>query len=185
MTTTATKSATTTPTAANSNQQFLARDAQELAQHIEAIARDFPELADDEELALDTFEGLGLNDLLGRLLGNAQDAKFMAAATAERIGELQARKARFERRNEAMRALMFRLLTAAGQSKVTLPEGTLSVSKGRDKVEITDETRLPKWALRVVKSPDKTAIAEKLKAGKKVPGAEMKPGEPGLSVRVA
>lgn len=188
MTATATKPATkptTTPTAANSNQQFLARDAQELALHIEAITRDYPELAEDETLQADTFEGMGLHDLLTRLIGNAQDAKFMAAATAERIGELRQRQARFERRNEAMRALMFRLLQASGQTKVTLPEGTLSVSKGRASVVITDETRLPKWALRVVKSPDKTAIAEKLKAGKKVPGAEMKPGEPGLSVRVA
>src|SRR5690606_31367578 len=112
------------------------------------------ELADDSELALDTFEGMGLNDLLARLLGNAQDAKFMAAATAERIGELRHRQARFERRNEAMRALMFRLLTAAGQSKVTLPEGTLSVSKGRDKVEVTDENSLPAEYVRVSTSPD-------------------------------
>lgn len=174
----------TTPTAANDN-PFLARDAQELARHIEAITRDYPELADDPDLAADTFEGMGLNDLLARLLGSAQDAKFMATATAERIGELRQRQQRFERRNDAMRALMFRLLTAAGQTKVALPEGTLSVSKGRDSVLITDETRLPKWAIRVSTSPDKTAIAEKLKAGKKVPGAEMKPGEPGLSVRVA
>ena len=174
----------TTPTAANDN-PFLARDAQELALHIEAVLRDYPELAEDDELRADTFEGLGLNDLLARLLGSAQDAKHFGAAIADRIGELRQRQDRFNRKQEAMRALMFRLLQSSGLPKVQLPEGTLSVSKGRDKVEITDETRLPKWALRVVKSPDKTAIAEKLKAGKKVPGAEMKPGEPGLTVRVA
>lgn len=182
MTTTATKP-TTKP--ANDNTQFLARDVQELALHLEAITRDFPELADDPELAADTLEGLGLNDLLARLLGSAQDAKFMAAAVADRIGELQARKARFDRRNDAMRGLMFRLVTAAGQTKVQLPEGTLSVSKGRDKVEVTDESALPADYVRVSTAPDKTAIMAAFKAGQIVPGAELKPGEPGLSVRVA
>lgn len=170
---------------ANDNSTFLARDVQELSIHLEAITRDFPELAEDEELAADTLEGLGLNDLLGRLIGSAQDAKFFGAAIADRIGELRQRQERFGKKEQAMRALMFRLLQASGQQKVTLPEGTLSVNKGRDSVLITDETRLPKWALRVSTSPDKTAIGERLKAGKKVAGAEMKPGEPGLSLRVA
>lgn len=177
--------AQTTPTAPANDNQFLARDVQEFSLHLEAIQRDFPELAEDPDLSADTFEGMGLNELLARLLGSAQDAKFFGASIADRIGELRQRQERFSRKQDAMRALMFRLLTAAGQTKVTLPEGTLSVSKGRDSVLITDETRLPKWALRVVKSPDKTAIGERLKAGKKVPGAEMKPGEPGLTVRVA
>lgn len=179
-----TQTATITPTAANDN-PFLARDVQELAVHLEAVTRDFPDLADDPELAADTFEGLGLNDLLARLIGSAQDAKHFGGAIGERIAELKKRQERFENKEKAMRALMFRLLQASGQAKITLPEGTLSVSKGRDSVLIIDETRLPKWALRVVKSPDKTAIGEKLKAGKKVPGAELKTGEPGLSLRVA
>ncbi|HWJ89069.1 MAG TPA: siphovirus Gp157 family protein [Pelagibacterium sp.] len=175
----------TTPTAPANDNAFLARDVQEFTLHLEAVQRDFPELADDSDLAADTFEGMGFNDLLARLLGGAQDAKHFSAAIADRIGELRQRQERFSRKQDAMRALMFRLMTAAGQQRVQLPEGTLSVSKGRDSVLITDETRLPKWAMRVVKSPDKTAIGERLKAGKKVAGAEMKPGEPGLTVRVA
>lgn len=166
------------------NDNYLAADAASLGTHLSAVLAEFPELAEDEDLRADTLEGLGLNDLLARLLGNAQDAKHMAGAVADRIGELQARKARFERRNEAMRGLIFRLMQAAGGGRVVLPESTLSIVKGRDRVEITDEARLPRWALRVVKSPDKAAIGERLKAGRRVPGAVISAGDPTLSVRV-
>lgn len=174
-----------TPTApANDNTTYLAADVANLTAHIEAITRDFPELAEDPDLAADTFEGMGLNDLLARLLSSAQDAKHFAAAIAERIGELRQRQERFSRKQDAMRALMFRLLQASGQTKVTLPEGTLSVSKGRDKVEVTDESALPAEYVRVTTAPDKTALMAALKAGP-VAGARLVAGEPGLTVRVA
>lgn len=170
---------------ANDNTTYLAADVANLTAHIEAIQRDFPELADDEELAADTFEGMGLNDLLARLLSSAQDAKHFAAAIADRIGELRQRQERFSRKQDAMRALMFRLLQASGQTKVQLPEGTLSVSKGRDKVEVTDENSLPAWAFKSERKPLKAEIMAAFKAGKIVPGAVLQPGEPGLTVRVA
>lgn len=160
-------------------------DARKIEAEIAALLHAYPELAEDEELRADTFEGAGLNDVLSRLVNAAQEAKFTAAAVADRIGELQQRKSRFERRNEAMRALLLRVLKAADLPRAVLPEATVSIGKGRDSVLITDETKLPKWALRVVKSPDKTAIGEKLKLGKKVAGAEIKPGEPSLTLRVA
>lgn len=115
-----------------------AHDVQELAVHLEAIRREFPELADDETLQADTFEGMGLNDLLARLLDASQDARHIAAAIADRIGELRQRQERFSRKQDAMRALMLRLLTGAGQQRVQLPEGTLSVSKGAERQAVTE-----------------------------------------------
>ena len=175
----------TTPTAPANDNAFLARDVQEFTLHLEAVQRDFPELAEDPDLAADTFEGMGLNDLLARLLGSAQDAKHFAAAIADRIGELRQRQERFSRKQDAMRALMFRLMQASGQTRVQLPEGTLSVSKGRDKVEVTDETALPADYVRVSTAPDKTAIMAAFKAGQAVPGAELKTGDATLKVTVA
>lgn len=160
-------------------------DARKMEAELAALFHAYPELSEDEDLRADTFEGVGLNDVLSRLVGAAQDAKFTASAVADRIGELNARKQRFERRNEAMRALILRVLKAADLAKAVLPEATVSIGKGRDSVLITDEARLPKWALRVVKSPDKTAIKERLDAGKKVAGAEIKAGETSLTLRVA
>jgi hypothetical protein len=160
-------------------------DARRISADIASALHAFPELADDPELAADTFEGMGLNDVLSRLVRQAQDAKAMAGAIADILGEYQARKARFERRNEAVRSSILGLLQKSGVGKVQLPEATVSIGKGRDSVVITDETKLPKWALRVSTSPDKAAIGEKLDAGKKVPGAEMKVGAETLSLRVA
>lgn len=160
-------------------------DARRISADIAAALHQWPELADDPELAADTFEGMGLNDVLSRLVRQAQDAKTTAAAIADLIGEYQARKARFERRNEAMRSIILGLLQKSGVPRVQLPEATVSVGKGRDRVEIVDETRLPKWALRVSTSPDKTAIKERLDAGKKVPGAAIVTGDPALTLRVA
>lgn len=160
-------------------------DARKMEAEIAALLHAYPELAEDEELRTDTFEGVGLNDVLSRLVSAAQDAKFTAAAVADRIGELHQRKSRFERRNEAMRSIILELLQKSGVPRVQLPEATVSVGKGRDRVEIVDETRLPKWALRVVKSPDKTAIKERLDAGKKVPGAVIAAGGETLTLRVA
>ncbi|OAM77723.1 hypothetical protein A3840_08840 [Devosia elaeis] len=142
-------------------------------------------MADDPELAADTFEGMGLNDVLSRLVRQAQEAKAMAAGIAVLIGEYQARRQRFERRNEAMRAIVLGLLQKSGQQRVQLPEATVSIGKGRDRVEIVDEAALPKWALRVVSSPDKAAIKERLDAGKKVAGAELVTGGETLTMRVA
>lgn len=160
-------------------------DARKIAADIAAALHAFPELADDDELKADTFEGMGLNDVLSRLVRQAQEAKTTAAAIADLIGEYQARKSRFERRNEAMRSIVLGLLQKSGQKRVQLPEATVSIGKGRDRVEIVDESSLPKWALRIVKSPDKTAIKERLDAGKKVAGAELVTGGETLSMRVA
>lgn len=160
-------------------------DARKIAADIAAALHAYPELADDPELAADTFEGMGLNDVLSRLVRQAQEAKATSAAIADLIGEYQARRQRFERRNEAMRSILLGLLQKSGQKRVQLPEATVSIGKGRDKVEITDEAKLPKWALRVSTSPDKTAIKERLDAGKKVPGAAMVTGGETLTVRVA
>lgn len=160
-------------------------DARKIEAEIAALLHAYPELADDEELRADTFEGVGLNDVLSRLVRQAQEAKAIAGGIADLIGEYQQRKTRFERRNEAMRVLLLKLLQQSNLPRAVLPEGTVSIGKGRDSVLITDETKLPKWALRVVKSPDKTAIKERLDAGKKVPGAEIKTGGETLTMRVA
>lgn len=168
------------------NDNFLAADVANLAAEIDALFAAYPELAEDEALRADMLEGeTNLHAVLERLLGVEREANSLAAAVASRISDLQARKQRAERRKDAMRGLMMRLMKAADIQKAPLTEATVSVTKGRDSVEITDEAAIPKRFLKIVTSPDKTAIAEVLKAGKKVKGAAIKVGEPTLSVRAA
>ncbi len=168
---------------ANDNSNFLAADVANLEAEIHALFGSYPELADDEELRRDCIEGeTDAFSVLTRLVAIERDADSMARAVAHRIGELQARRQRFDKRKDAMRTLMLRVMRAAGIQKAPLVEATVSVAKGRDSVEIVDENALPKWALKVVKSPDKGLIKEALDAGKKVKGAAIKTGEPTLRV---
>lgn len=168
------------------NDNFLVADVANLEAEFASLMISFPELVDDEELRSDVLEGeTDLHGLLSRLVNNERDADAMAKAVAGRISDLQARKSRAERRKEAMRALMFRLMKAAALPKLVLPEATLSVGKKAATVEIVDEDALPENVVRITRAPDKKAIADLLKAGEEVPGAKM--GEPGesLTVRVA
>lgn len=165
---------------------FLQADVANLVAEIDGLFAAYPELAEDEDLRADMLEGsTSAYEVLRRLVGIERDADSMAKAVAARISDLQARKARNEKRKEAMRALMLRVMRAADIKKAPLPEATVSVGRKAASVEIEDETSIPPRFLRVVKSPDKTAIKEALLAGKAVRGAKM--GEPGetISVRVA
>ncbi|MBB2819026.1 UNVERIFIED_ORG: seryl-tRNA synthetase [Rhizobium esperanzae] len=171
---------------ANDNTRFLAVDVADLEAAFADMLAAFPELAEDAELRADTIEGqTNAYEVLGKLLAQEREANSMVAAIKKRADELDARKKRQERRQAAMRALMLRLLKAAGLPKVPLTEATISITKGRDSVEITDEAAVPARFLKVVKTPDKTAIGEALKAGKKVKGAQIKTGDDVISVRAA
>lgn len=168
------------------NDNFLAADVANLAAQIDDLFVAYPELAEDEQLRADMLEGeTDLYAVLERLLGVEREANSLIGAIGTRISDLQARKSRAENRKDAMRGLMLRLLKAAGQRKAPLTEATISVTNGRDSVEITDEKAVPARFLKVVKTPDKTAIKAVLDAGKKVKGAAIKTGAETLSVRAA
>ena len=170
----------------NRQQQFLAADVANLAAEIDALFVAYPDLAEDEQLRADMLEGeTNLHAVLERLLTVEREANSLMAAIKQRQDDLSARRQRAERRKDAMRGLMLRLLKAADLQKAPLTEATISVTKGRDSVEITDEALLPVSMMKVVSNPDKTAIKAAMDAGKAVPGAQLKTGEATLSVRAA
>ncbi|MBX5010869.1 hypothetical protein HJB67_12980 [Rhizobium lentis] len=171
---------------ANDNTRFLAAVVANLEAEIDALLAAFPDLQEDETLRADMLEGeTNLGAVLTRLLGHEREAASMVTAIKKRADELDARKKRQERRQAAMRALMMRLMKAANLPKVPLTEATVSITKGRDSVEVLDEAALPARFLKVVKSPDKTLIKAALDAGKKVKGAAIKTGDDTLTVRAA
>ncbi len=170
----------------SANDNFLAADVANLEALFADMLAAYPELEADEELRADMLEGeTNFHAVLTRLVNGERDADSLAKAVAGRISDLQARKARAERRKEAMRSLMFKLLKAAGVPRVPLAEATISIGKKAATVEIVDEALLPANVVKITTAPDKKAIADLLKAGTDVPGAKM--GEAGeqLSVRVA
>ncbi|OKP79794.1 hypothetical protein BTE77_06810 [Ensifer adhaerens] len=176
----------TRPANDNRQAQFLAVDVANLAAEIDALFAAYPDLAEDEQLRADMLDGeTNMNAVLERLLTVEREANSLMTAIKLRQDDLSARKQRAERRKDAMRSLMLRLLKAANLPRAPLTEATISVAKGRDSVEITDEAAVPKKFLKVTTTPDKTAIKAELDAGKKVKGAALKTGGETLSVRAA
>lgn len=164
------------------NDNYLAYDVTLLEREFADLLAAYPELAEDETLRADTIEGeTNAYRILGRLVNIERDADSMSKAIAERARDLASRKARMDRRKEAMRSLMFRLMKAGGLSKVPLPEATVSITKKAATVEIVDEDALPDNVVRIVRQPDKAAIKEALAVGM-VPGARM--GEAGETITV-
>jgi Siphovirus Gp157 len=148
-------------------------------------------LADDiglehDQAALDELLGKAegdVEDVLARLLRAARDAKAMAEATAGLIEDMQARKARYQRRNEAFRSTAFAVMDALGRSRVDLPDITASIRAGQPSVQITDEDAVPDIYVELVRKIDKQTIASVLKSGGEVPGAVTSNSLPTLTLR--
>lgn len=167
-------------------QNYLAYDVTVLEREFADLVAAYPELAEDDELRADTIEGeTDAYRVLGKIVAIERDANTMLLAIGERAKDLAARKDRYTRRKDAMRALLLRLLKAADLNKVSLPEATVSVGKGRAGVEIVDESLLPDNVVKMKREPDKTAIKAALDAGEDVPGAMLREGQPSVTVRAA
>jgi hypothetical protein len=140
--------------------------------------------AGDETLLADMLEGeTGLREFLETGLDAKLKSEELIDGIGIRMANAKARRDRFEQRSDAVRQLMFKLMTHAGLRRVVLPEATLSIRAGQPRVIITDETLLPPDCVRVRTEPDKVAIKERLARGEPVPGATLSNSESVLSVR--
>jgi Gp157 protein len=152
---------------------------------IDALVIAYPELAEDEQFRADMVEGATTtHEVSAKIVDRMQDAEAKVDGISGLITEWTARKARFARRAEAMRVLVFRLMDRAGLRKIELPAATLSIRAGVPRVIITDETALPPDCVRIRTEPDRIAIKERMARGEQIPGAEMSNSEPVLSVRI-
>jgi len=87
----------------------MAFDPRQIKMQIDQLLVQFPDMEDDEVLRADMIEGAtDLHEFLRATERKRQDAISMAEAIALNVENLRARKARFERRDEAIRALMFK-----------------------------------------------------------------------------
>jgi len=143
-----------------------------------------PELAEDDVLRADMIEAqTEAHELLRKLETRRREATTLAAGINSTIEELSTRLARMWRREDAMRRIIFRIMELADLRKVELPEATLSVRAGTQKVIITDEAIIPDILCKIVRQPDKVRIKEMLKDGQTVRGAELSNAESVLSIR--
>lgn len=158
--------------------------ADQIKQQIATLLLQYPELEDDEVLRADMIEGeTNLHEFLRTIEKRRRNTDGQLRALDYEVGELKARTERFERRKEAMKELMFRLLQAGNLRKVELPEATLSIANGQAHVVITDEAMIPDILCRIKREPDKTRIKQMLKEGTEVRGAVLSNASPHLTIR--
>lgn len=164
--------------------KYLQLDAQFVKAEIAKLIEAYPELESDESLRADTIEGqTNALRIIERALAERQDADMMAGAVKTREEELFARRGRFERKAEAMKALIKSIMRAAGLDKLTLTEASLSLTKARQTVGIEDLDALPQGYFKTTRQADKAAIKSALEQGEQIPGAFLVTGDTGLTIR--
>ncbi len=156
----------------------------DIQNQIASLLLQYPELADDDQLRADMLEGeTDLNRALAKLVDYAREAATMADAVKARRADLGERMARYERKEEAMRALIMVLMERADLPKVTLSEATLSLRTLPPSPVVDDMTLLPEDCIRIKREPDMKAIKDAIAAGRHVLGTSMTNGRPSLMIR--
>lgn len=144
-----------------------------------------PELAEDESLRVDMIEGeTNAFDMLASLVRRIGETEAHVEGITAYCASLKERKARLERRAEALRAGILRLMAAADMRKAELAIATLSRTRTAPKVIITDESIIPEDCWRVRSEPDLAIIRDRLRTAGEVPGAVMGNGGESLTIRV-
>jgi hypothetical protein len=142
-------------------------------------------VGDDEDCFLDTLDGeTDAMDVLGKLIQERQEIQANEAAVKALAKTYQERAARLDAKADAISQTIGHLLDAIGSKKVAHPLATVSRTKARQSVLVTNPEEIPTQLTKVKRSPDLAAIKEQLEAGDFVPGAEIKLGNPGVTVRV-
>lgn len=165
------------------NAHFISVDAKSVEASIADLMAAYPELAEDDVLLLDTIEGCcNLFEVAAKAVELKAEADAMADAIKARISDLESRKGRFSRQSDAMRKLIKGLMEAAGQTKLTLPEATISIAKGREKIVVDDVNALGQGFYRTERIADSAAIKAAIDAGETIPGVRKETGEPSLRI---
>jgi hypothetical protein len=140
----------------------------------------------DDATFFDSLDGeTDAGDILDRLIWNTQSDLHLIDAIKEHEAALKARRGRMEARVDANKAAMLSVMDAAGVAKAERPCATLTRRNGSASVHITDEDAVPTQLCQVKRVPDKKAIKAQIDAGEDVPGAEIRIGSAGVTMRSA
>lgn len=144
-----------------------------------------PSIEEDQQLFHDMLEGEAPDALavIERLIEASVESDALADAAKARQADLANRRARFERRRDAYRAVALKAMEQIHLRRLERPAWTASIANRPARVLITDESALDEIYIRVEREPDKAAIAAGLKNGDTVRGAELSNGGVGLTVR--
>lgn len=141
------------------------------------------EVDPEDQTWIDSLEGeTDLMELSSQIVGRIAEIDGFDAAIKDRQRTLRERAERFGKQKEHLRAALVSLMEASDQSKLELPEATLSIRAIKPKRMVTDETAIPDEFWKVKREIDKTALNA---ADGEVPGTEWSNGGTSLTIRRA
>ena len=139
----------------------------------------------DQQTFLDTLDGeTDAMEIIGWLIQSRQEAEAFAQACKAEADRYKERQSDMENRARTATLAIGKVLDTIGERKIKHPLGTVSRTKGRASVSITDETSVPTQLTKTTVKPDVSAIKKHLEAGEIVPGAELTIGPDSVMVRV-
>lgn len=144
----------------------------------EMLGEDF-----DDQTFLDTLDGeTDVMDMIGHLIRSRVEAQEVEKAMKEIAAIYTTRARRYAAQAAACSKGLGKMIDAIGEKKVTHDLATVSRTKPRVSLSVTDPDQIPSQLCKL--TPDNAAIKAQLEAGETVPGAELTTGEPGVTVRV-
>jgi Siphovirus Gp157 len=146
-----------------------------------------PDLADDENAILAALNAdpnaIAPDDLLRRIVRALTFARLRTDESQQLAAMMQARKTRYARRVETLRAELFDLMQIFERVTFRAPEGTVSIKAGAPGLEVTDQDKLPDEYMVVTRAPNLRLILDDLKQGVVIDGAMLTNGPPTLAIR--
>ena len=121
--------------------------------------------------------------ILARVLRASVDADDLMEGAKERARIINARAAHYAAQKDQLRALAYAIMDTIGEAKLKLPDLTASISAGKPRVNIVDEALIPDEYVRIKREPNRAEILAGMVLGELVPGAELVPPVPTLTVR--
>jgi hypothetical protein len=152
--------------------------AAEYRQQLAALA----DLDMPPEVVADTVEGMTgeVEDKLRAVIAYSLELDIQATGASEAARRMGDRAKALERRVEWLRTYALQAMTLTGIGEVATEEFAAKVAKKPASVNITDLSMIPPAYMRQPEppppAPDKKAIADALKTGASVPGAELVQG---------
>ena len=140
---------------------------------------------DDQDTFLDTLDGeTDAMEIMGKLVEERTEAAAHEIAMRDLAATYSVRAKRLSARQDAISLAIGQLMDAMGETKIKHPIATISRTKARWSVNITDAGQIPTQLMNVTTKPDLAAIKKQMDQGETVPGCEISPGQPSITVRI-
>ena len=140
---------------------------------------------DDQDTFLDTLDGeTDVMDILGKLIQERSECAAYEIAAKELAKTYANRAKRLSAKQDAISITIGQLMDAMGETKIQHPLATISRTKARWSVRIVDQHDIPSQLTTVAVKPDLVAIKKQMDQGETVPGCEVNPGQPSITVRI-